>query len=546
MPQWYRPSGAELPSTIPAVENFTFEMADRIDVTLKQHPINECTVQRNLDSAQRQVLQDFKEGKSQHCFLQGDKERIFLAVDPPQLDAVRAAELSKTCYARVDCIPFALIVNEGQKLMADARATKAFSNEELKWCASKLDSRREPVLNIQAKTHKKLSPLAPAPVKTRAIIDTVDFVTKPVATFIASTMTRSVKQIPSHVQDTTDAINKIEATTVPTATVNGRELYLDAYDICEHFPEAPREECNAAYRNELKRLQVELARANLLGRMEAWVTNNVYFKSAIGTFHHMVKGYGIGLDHSREVTDLEWACREAQWLQLLTATGLPLPHINLRMVDDGFIAIYCTEEEHTASIALLQSIDPRRTLTVESSKRSVQWLDLTIHKGPRYASTGILDLDPFRKPTSKGMVLARTSHHPDSTFISILQGEAQRILRLSSSRAAWQQCLAAMHREYTARGYTATEVLTHLCNDEYGNRQGLLSKERATTADSTAVVALKLPYTPRGEQLQLPAVLQALRARAMENPQLRRLFQESRWLIANLKTSNLRAKVRAR
>ena len=103
-----------------------------------------------------------------------------------------------------------------------------------------------------------------------------------------------------------------------------------------------------------------------------------------------------------------------------------------------------------------------------------------------------------------------------------------------------------MHREYTARGYTATEVLTHSCNDEYGNRQGLLSKERATTADSTAVVALKLPYTPRGEQLQLPTVLQALRARAMENPQLRRLFQESRWLIANLKTSNLRAKVRAR
>ena len=66
---------------------------------------------------------------------------------------------------------------------------------------------------------------------------------------------------------------------------------------------------------------------------------------------------------------------------------------------------------------------PTIKFTYESSPHTVDFLDLTVYKGDRYHSTGLLDIKPFFKKTNKFQYLLYTSAHPKKTFRSLLKGE---------------------------------------------------------------------------------------------------------------------------
>ena len=139
------------------------------------------------------------------------------------------------------------------------------------------------------------------------------------------------------------------------------------------------------------------------------------------------------------------------------------------------------------------------------------------------------------------------SHHPPSTFKAILYGEAQRILIASSTAAAWLTSLNEFRDELelAARGYSQDELMRDFMGAlEYKDRQRLLQPKEAK--GGSAVLALKLPFTPRTDHIAAPTFLRSLHAKAESNPAVRALLTGARWLTAHKSTSNLRAKLQAR
>ena len=58
--------------------------------------------------------------------------------------------------------------------------------------------------------------------------------------------------------------------------------------------------------------------------------------------------------------------------------------------------------------------------TYDCSLTSVDFLDITIYKGPRYSRPTVLDVKPFFKNTNKFQYLAYSSLHPRNNFHSLV------------------------------------------------------------------------------------------------------------------------------
>ncbi len=67
--------------------------------------------------------------------------------------------------------------------------------------------------------------------------------------------------------------------------------------------------------------------------------------------------------------------------------------------------------------------------TYECSSTTVDFLDLTLYKGPRFELENKLDSKPFFKKTK---YLQYSSAHPRNTFQSLIKGELMRLLRACS------------------------------------------------------------------------------------------------------------------
>ena len=143
------------------------------------------------------------------------------------------------------------------------------------------------------------------------------------------------------------------------------------------------------------------------------------------------------------------------------------------------------------------------------------------------------------------MHLARSSHHPASTFAAILQGEAQRILRNNSNESTWLHNLNTFRIELAARGYSEQELVADFINAyKFSDRQRLLQPKEAKRGQ--AVLALKLPYTPRTDSLNAQVFLKKLQEAALSDPAAAASLSGARWLVAHARTSSLRMKLQAK
>ena len=119
-----------------------------------------------------------------------------------------------------------------------------------------------------------------------------------------------------------------------------------------------------------------------------------------------------------------------------------------RQVDDYLMVLQGPEENRHCILNAFRTADPDRPLTVHTSTQSVDFLDVTVYKGHRFYTTGVLDTKPYTKPSYTGMHLHYSSHHPTSTFTSILSGHHNRSAVTSSDISAHRQCMNSKVRSF--------------------------------------------------------------------------------------------------
>jgi hypothetical protein len=99
------------------------------------------------------------------------------------------------------------------------------------------------------------------------------------------------------------------------------------------------------------------------------------------------------------------------------------PILWLRFIDDILCIWPGTKLELDHFLRYLNQAHPTIKFTYESSTNSVDFLDLTIYKGPRHANSLIIDIKPFSKKPNKFQYLEYSSANPRGTFASLVKGE---------------------------------------------------------------------------------------------------------------------------
>ena len=118
--------------------------------------------------------------------------------------------------------------------------------------------------------------------------------------------------------------------------------------------------------------------------------------------------------------------------------------------------------------------------THSTSYTSIDFLDLTIYKGQRFATGALQDIKPMFKAPNCFQYLHYSSAYPRSVFRGIINGEATRVLKASLDKATYHIVIKKLQVHLQARGYP--KHLLHKCFSEvpFTDRGCLLDPNEAT------------------------------------------------------------------
>ena len=368
-------------------------------------------------------------------------------------------------------------------------------------------------------------------------VDTVLYITTPLTKFLSVHLTPAREQIEGRVLSTRQFISEIELVVFP------QDVSFYLIDIVDFYPNTDP----ADGRKTIEKYAPEEYRELMLtfsdlvhGTLYQWTPDGLV---------KVADKYGIGLGHSGEVCDLNWADVEQRILQKLRQIGIHI-YFWKRMVDDYFIALTGTEAEKLTVINSFRTADPNRPVTVERSDSSVNYLDVTVYKGDRFRKTGRVDTKLFTKPTNTELHLPYSSFHPLSTFDSILYGQHQRSLIASSGIEQHSATMLQKYTGYLRRGYPAEKLNRILLQATTRQRKEFEKKrERAVSGISKRkqggkVIALKLPYTHRSIQISHQISVTKLQKQIQNSCPVLNRANMGQMVVANLSTSNILERTR--
>lgn len=126
----------------------------------------------------------------------------------------------------------------------------------------------------------------------------------------------------------------------------------------------------------------------------------------------------------------------------------------VRFIDD-ILCILETVEQSAYLLALLNTMHDNIRLTDSSNKDSVDFLDITIFKGPLFMSSSLFDIKPFQKQMNAYLYISMFSHHNPAVFKSFIQSEIRRYTRNSTCNLYVEQLCSVFEQRLLARGYGA-------------------------------------------------------------------------------------------
>ena len=136
----------------------------------------------------------------------------------------------------------------------------------------------------------------------------------------------------------------------------------------------------------------------------------------------------------------------------------------------------------------------RFTCTV--SKSSVNFLDLTIYKGPDFHQTHRLDLKTFQKPQDLYQYLDFTSAHPQHVYRSIVLGECARYLRSNTRKDTYLATTAVFQKRLQARNYPKKLTRKLISRIDFSNRTQYLQTLHRQTRNHTPIPPIFKCYPP--------------------------------------------------
>ena len=133
----------------------------------------------------------------------------------------------------------------------------------------------------------------------------------------------------------------------------------------------------------------------------------------------------------------------------------PIKPLNyMRYLDDIFGIWPGSREQFEVFVDTLNQHDPSIKVEYEIDKDSINFLDTTIYKGPKYHKENKLDSKVYFKPTDTHAVLHRESFHPQHTFRGIIKSQLLRFQRICTEECEFWKAVKILFSVLRIRGYS--------------------------------------------------------------------------------------------
>ena len=176
---------------------------------------------------------------------------------------------------------------------------------------------------------------------------------------------------------------------------------LVTVDVINLYPSVPQSEC---LNHIWKKRHILLADLNLVIQLLQTDINYNYFAFAS-------QGTAMGAAFSPTIANIFMSVTLRRFLR----TQSSKPILLVRYIDDIFL-VWPKRETIGTFLSELNNFHPNLKFTHTLSEATIDYLDLTIYKGPHFPSTKKLDIKTFQKPQNLYQYLEYTSTHPKSVY----------------------------------------------------------------------------------------------------------------------------------
>lgn len=210
---------------------------------------------------------------------------------------------------------------------------------------------------------------------------------------------------PSYIKDTQDFLQKIKTIQVP------KDAFLITLDVQSLYTNIEHKKGIQAIKNLFEKNKDTLRPdKEILQLLKIQLEkNDMYFNKK---FFLQIWGTSMGKTFSPGYADTFLAEEEARGLELCPDK----PLVYLRYLDDIFIIWAHSLEKFQNFMRIFNSLNQTIKFEENISKKSIDFLDVTIFKGKHFEQTGYLDTKTFFKKTDTHELLHTASYHPQHTF----------------------------------------------------------------------------------------------------------------------------------
>ena len=313
------------------------------------------------------------------------------------------------------------------------------------------------------KTFTSLPPLRP-------IVSHCNSPLSPSAHFIDHILQPIARSYPDYLHNSTSLVHLLSRLHLPDNSI------LVAVDVESLYPSIPQDEClNIIYNEMYRKTDLLISDPNLIIRLLHINVNFNYFEF-VTLFFQQVKGTAMGAAFSPTVANIFLSITLQNFLQ----TQPLKPFLLKRYIDDIIIIWPYGQSSLKEFLTHLNSFHPSLRFISTSSDTSMDFLDLTIFKGPTFEYTSLLDIKTFQKPKNLYQYLHFSSNHPRAVFKSVITGECIRYARTNTIPANFHATVELFKQRLRRRQYPTILINKAVNSIKYKDRQKFLQQSTSS------------------------------------------------------------------
>ena len=277
----------------------------------------------------------------------------------------------------------------------------------------------------------------------RPIVSGCNGPTENISAYIDYYIKPLVPQIPSHIRDSGHLVSILENTPLP------QDILLVTIDVSSLYTNIPHDDgIKSVLGHMYPDTDCPIPESLFRYLLEIVLKCNVFEFN--GTAYKQIQGTAMGTKMAPSYANIFMDDVEQEFLSRQPTR----PHLWLRYIDD-ILCIWpsSNREELMGFLEALNSFHPTLRFTWAISDTQVDFLDITLYKGSRFLTTGLLDMKTYFKPTNTFQYLEYSSAHPHSVFKGLVKGECIRFLRSTSDPTNYQSLITTLHKHLRLRNY---------------------------------------------------------------------------------------------